>query len=59
MIGSLIANPDAADLKLSTVNVSEGVAAQATALRALQVAAWGKQGNFGIVDGEVVFPPGI
>lgn len=58
LIGSLTA-ADVKGVKLSTVNVTEGIAAQATALRALQQATWGKPGSFGLVDGEAVFPPGI
>lgn len=59
VIGSLEADPQTKDLKLSTLNVSEGIAAQAAALRALQAAINGKPGTYGIVDGEVVLPPGI
>lgn len=59
IIGSLEADPQTKDLKLSTLNVSEGIAAQAATLRALQTAINGKPGTYGIVDGEVVLPPGI
>ena len=51
-------SPEAADLKLATVNVTDGALAQAATLLALEAAAT-EAGEYGLVDGDVVLPPGL
>lgn len=57
LIAASLADPDAEGIRLSTVNVSSGSAAQVAAVLALRNATASRAGNFGIVDGKPTPPP--
>lgn len=59
LIAASVADPDVEGIKLSTVNVSSGSAAQVAAVLALRNAIAAQAGNFGIVDGLPTPPPAV
>lgn len=59
LIAASLADPEAQGIRLSTVNVSSGSAAQVAAVLALRNAVAGEAGNFGIVAGKPTPPPAV
>ncbi len=59
LLAALGQRPNASELPVSTLNVSDGAAADIAAVFALRAAAGARPGDFGVDGSRVILPPGM